>query len=140
MFQGNQGFMPQNGMYGSGGAYNGYSGFNSLRPQQPTPAGIQFVAGRQGAEEYVMAPNTNVILMDSGKPQFFIKNADANGCCSIKVYDFTEHIEAPTPVVDPNIYLTKEEFYKVIEELKETVGGAKQTATAPSPKLSQPLI
>lgn len=61
MFQSNQNFMPQTGM----GMYNGYGGFNSLRPQQPSSAGIQFVAGRQGAEEYVMVPNSNVLLMDS---------------------------------------------------------------------------
>ena len=135
MFQGNQGFMPQTGV--GMGMYNGYSGFNSLRPQQPSPAGIQFVAGRQGAEEYVMAPNSNVLLMDSNKPQFFIKSADANGCCSIKIYDFVEHIEPQPQVIDPSNYLTRREFNEAMEELKKVI---EKPAAAPVPKPSQPLI
>ena len=88
-----------------------------LFPQvQPQTQGIQYVNDRASAEAYQMPPNSNVILMDSNLPRFYIKQTDASGIATVKSYDFKE-----TEKEKPVEYVTKEEF----EKYKASVKGAK---------------
>jgi hypothetical protein len=120
--------MFQQGYYGNGG-FPAY-GYGSSAPRYGTPqSGIQFVEGQKGAEAYYLAPSTNALLMDSTGQRFFIKTADANGICSMRSYDFVEHVEeAPKPPIDTSNFITREEFKEAIEALK-TAQNAPKTAS-----------
>ena len=73
-------------------------------PYQSTQ-NIQYVNGKQSAEAYQMTPNSSVILMDSNQARFYLKQTDASGMATIKVYDFHEAEEEK-----PAEYVTKSEF------------------------------
>lgn len=83
--------------------------------QFPTQS-IQYVNGRQSAENYQMGANSSVILMDSNMNRFYSKHTDASGASTIKAYDFKE-AEEEKPVE----YVTKQEF----DKFKATMKGAK---------------
>lgn len=74
-------------------------------PIIPQTQNIQYVNGRQSAESYQMAANSSVILMDTNKARFYMKQTDASGMATVKAYDFTEAEEDK-----PAEYVTKKEF------------------------------
>jgi hypothetical protein len=76
----------------------------------PAPS-VQYVNDRQSAENYVMQPNSSVILMDSTKDTFYLKKADASGACTVEAYDFHKAED------DKPEFVTRKEF----EELKQIV-------------------
>ena len=49
-----------------------------------------WVNGEQEAMGYLVAPNSAVALWDSNSPTIYLKQADASGKPSIKVYDLVE--------------------------------------------------
>ena len=77
----------------------------------PTQA-IQYVNGRSSADNYVMQPNSSVILMDSTMDRFYLKKSDASGACITEAYDFYKAEEDTK-----SEYVTRKEF----EELKQIV-------------------
>lgn len=79
---------------------------------QPTQ-NIQYVNGRQSAESYQMPSNSSVILMDSNRARFYMKQTDASGMATIKAYDFKEVEENR-----PTEYVTKSEFETFKAEMK----------------------
>jgi hypothetical protein len=89
--------------------------FQSPYLSQPTQ-NIQYVNGRQSAESYQMPANSSVILMDSGKARFYMKQTDASGMATVRAYDFKEAVEEK-----PTEYVTKSEF----ESFKAEVKGVK---------------
>lgn len=89
--------------------------FNAF-PTQPNAfptQNIQYVNGKESAESYQMAPNSSVILMDSNKARFYVKQTDASGMSTLKSYDFKE-----TEEDKPAEYVTKSEFESFKAELK----------------------
>lgn len=99
------------------GAYGAPTYMNTM-----SRGSIQWVNGVEGAKAYSVYPNTSVLLMDSNLPRFYIKNADSNGMCSIKAYEFKEIVEQqPTPNVAPqpdlSAYVTRDELNKIIDGL-----------------------
>ena len=62
-----------------------------FQPQQnpPTPS-IVWVQSEQEALNYLVAPNSAVTLWDSNSPVVYLKQADASGKPSMKVYDLVE--------------------------------------------------
>lgn len=67
-----------------------------MQPQNP--AGNQsmvWVSGEQEAMGYLVAPNSAVALWDSNSPTIYLKQADASGKPSIKVYDLVERTQRP---------------------------------------------
>jgi len=65
-------------------------------PQNPVAqGGVQWVAGEQEARGYLIAPNSAVALWDSTAPTVYLKQADASGKPSLKIYDLVERTEAP---------------------------------------------
>lgn len=65
-------------------------------PQTPQPMPQQsgqsmvWVSGQAEAMSYLMAPNSAVALWDSNAPTIYLKQADASGKPSIKIYDLVE--------------------------------------------------
>ena len=62
-------------------------------PQQQqtnTLSGILWVSNEQEAVSYPVAPNAAVALWDSSRPSVYIKQADASGKPTMKIYDLSE--------------------------------------------------
>lgn len=102
-------FMPQPGQFGM--------------PQVQAPTQqmnqIQFVNGIESAKAFTLGPNQSVILMDSNKPVFYQKQADASGFCTIKAYSFQE-VKEDQP---EDKYLTKAEFKEWLSKVQNARGG-----------------
>lgn len=111
-------FMPQPG---------GQFGLPQM-PTQPAASQIQFVNGIESAKAYNLGPNQSVILMDSNKPVFYQKQADASGFCTIKAYSFQE-IKDDAP---EDKYLTKAEFKEWLSKIEQNSrgGGRHEPATS----------
>lgn len=93
-------------------------------PQNPVAqGGVQWVSGEQEARGYLIAPNSAVALWDSTAPTVYLKQADASGKPSLKIYDLVERTEAPqtAPAVKPEEYVTRKEF----DDLAAIVGEMK---------------
>ena len=107
--------------------YNPYNNYmppnmNTMQqPMQPNNIQISFTNGLTGAKGYSVPPNTTIFLMDSDAPQFYIKQSDRNGMCTIKAYKFEEVSESDAvkqpETIDVNKFVTKEELAAVIKEL-----------------------
>mgnify|MGYP001545203994 FL=1 len=72
--------------------------------QQPSPS-IVWVQNEMEAANYLVAPNSAVTLWDSNAPVVYLKQADASGKPSMKIYDLVERTQQPaqapkTPAVE----------------------------------------
>ena len=82
-------------------------------PQNPLPqSGVQWVAGEQEARSWMVAPNAAVARWDSTAPTVYLKQADASGKPTLKVYDLVERLaSAPDTQKAPAAeYVTRKEF------------------------------
>lgn len=84
--------------------------------QQTQTNGINWVQGIEGAKAYPVAPNANVMLMDSSANTFYIKSADATGRPTISLYDYEERkVGNDTTTQNKTAdYVTKEELYAIL--------------------------
>ena len=74
-------------------------------PQQQAAPSIVWVQNEMEAANYLVAPNSAVTLWDSNAPVVYLKQADASGKPSMKIYDLVERTQRPaqapqTPVVE----------------------------------------
>ena len=83
-------------------------------PQQQQMVGqsIIWVQNEQDAYNYLVAPNSAVALWDSNNPVVYLKQADASGKPTMKIYDLVERTTqrpqaAPQPAAE---YVTRQEF------------------------------
>ncbi len=78
--------------------------------------GINWVQGIEGAKAYPVAPNANVMLMDSSANTFYIKSADATGRPTISLYDYEERKVGNSSTADANTanFVTKDELEKIL--------------------------
>lgn len=63
-------------------------------PQQQSPS-IVWVQNEMEAANYLVAPNSAVTLWDSNAPVVYLKQADASGKPSMKIYDLVERTHRP---------------------------------------------
>ena len=84
--------------------------------QQTQSTGINWVQGIEGAKAYPVAPNANVMLMDSENDFFYIKSSDQIGHPVIKVYEYKEYQEEQKKETE---YVSKEEFEEFKNSLHE---------------------
>lgn len=84
--------------------------------QQTQTSGINWVQGIEGAKAYPVAPNANVMLMDSSANTFYIKSADATGRPTISLYDYEERkVGNDTTTQNKTAdFVTKEELYAIL--------------------------
>lgn len=82
-----------------------------IQQQQPVPS-IVWVQGEQEALSYMVAPNSAVALWDSLAPVVYLKQADASGKPTIKIYDLVERSNRPVQPQQAQVveYVTREEF------------------------------
>ena len=74
-------------------------------PQQQAAPSIVWVQNEMEAANYLVAPNSAVTLWDSNAPVVYLKQADASGKPSMKIYDLVERSQRPaqapqTPAVE----------------------------------------
>lgn len=82
-------------------------------PQNPVATGgVQWVSSEQEARGYLIAPNSAVALWDSTAPTVYLKQADASGKPTLKIYDLVERAETPrtAPQEKGVEFVTREEF------------------------------
>lgn len=76
-----------------------------VQPQQAQTGGqsMVWVSGEAEAMAYLVAPNSAVALWDSNAPTIYLKQADASGKPSIKVYDLVERTQKPVQASQPPV-------------------------------------
>lgn len=81
-------------------------------PQQQAAPSIVWVQNEMEAANYLVAPNSAVTLWDSNAPVVYLKQADASGKPSMKIYDLVERTQRPVqPSQTQHVeYATKEEL------------------------------
>lgn len=105
-------------------------------PQQQSPS-IVWIQNEMEAANYLVAPNSAVTLWDSNAPVVYLKQADASGKPSMKVYDLVERTQGPAqapqvPAVEYAPLSRLEALEARINELaavKETPKPTKRTTT-----------
>ena len=105
-------------------------------PQQQAPS-IVWVQNEMEAANYLVAPNSAVTLWDSNAPVVYLKQADASGKPSMKIYDLVERTQRPaqTPQVPAVEYapLSRLEALEArlneLAAVKETPKATKKTTT-----------
>ena len=100
-------------------------------PQNPLPqSGVQWVSGEQEARSWMVAPNAAVALWDSTAPTVYLKQADASGKPTLKVYDLVERLaSAPDAQKAPAAeYVTRKEFDALAALVGEIKGKKKRKA------------
>ena len=110
---------------------------NVQQAQQQTQGGMIWVQNEMEAANYLVAPNSAVTLRDSNSPVVYLKQADASGKPSMKIYDLVERTQRPvqaqqTPSVEYAPLSRLEALEARINELaavKETSKPPKRTTT-----------
>ena len=107
-----------------------------MQPQMPQPVpqnpvaqgGVQWVSGEQEARGYLIAPNSAVALWDSTAPTVYLKQADASGKPTLKIYDLVERAETPltAPQGKSVEFVTREEFDRLAALVGEINGKKKR--------------
>ena len=100
-------------------------------PPMQTPVaqgGVQWVAGRPEAENWLIAPNSAIALWDSTAPVVYLKQADASGKPTLKIYDLVERAETPrTATQEKGVeFVTRKEFDRLAALVGELKGKKKR--------------
>lgn len=98
-------------------------------PQNPVATGgVQWVSSEQEARGYLIAPNSAVALWDSTAPTVYLKQADASGKPTLKIYDLVERAEtASNAPQKPGVeFVTREEFDRLAALVGEMKGKKKR--------------
>ena len=98
-------------------------------PQNPVATGgVQWVSSEQEARGYLIAPNSAVALWDSTAPTVYLKQADASGKPTLKIYDLVERAETPrtAPREKGMEFVTREEFDRLAALVGEIKGKKKR--------------
>ena len=101
------------------------------QPVQQNPiaqGGVQWVSGEQEARGYLIAPNSAVALWDSTAPTVYLKQADASGKPTLKIYDLVERTETAStaPQKSGVEFVTREEFDRLAALVGEIKGKKKR--------------
>ena len=98
-------------------------------PQNPVATGgVQWVSSEQEARGYLIAPNSAVALWDSTAPTVYLKQADASGKPTLKIYDLVERTEtASNASQKPGVeFVTREEVDRLAALVGEIKGKKKR--------------
>lgn len=95
----------------------------------PIPqSGVQWVNGEMEARNWMVAPNAAIALWDSSAPTVYLKQADASGKPTLKIYDLVERAEtAPNAPRKSGVeFVTREEFDRLAALVGEIKGKKKR--------------
>ena len=88
---------------------------------QNTQGAPVWVQGEPGAKSFLLAPGQTAMLLDSERPVFYIKSADANGVPSMRTFDYVERTAQVAPQ-HAEQYATRAE----VEEIKAQLAAIMQ--------------
>ena len=86
--------------------------------QQQQTSGILWVSGMQEASMYPVAPNNAVALWEQSGKVIYLKQADATGKPTIKVYDLVERTEEAPAQTE---FATKADLGAVSKAIKDAL-------------------
>ncbi len=95
----------------------------------PIPqSGVQWVNGEMEARNWMVAPNAAIALWDSSAPTVYLKQADASGKPTLKIYDLVERAETGAPAAQKAgvEFVTREEFDRLAALVGEIKGKKKR--------------
>lgn len=98
-------------------------------PQNPiAQGGVQWVSCEQEARNWMIAPNAAVALWDSTAPTVYLKQADASGRPTLKIYDLVERAETPrtAPQEKGVEFVTRKDFDALAALVGELKGKKKR--------------
>lgn len=84
--------------------------------QQTSQPSINWVSGDREAAAYPVAPNNAVALWSQTEPVVYLKQADATGKPSMKIYDLVERTGTVAPT-EEKAFATKDELDHLREEI-----------------------
>ena len=96
------------------------------QPQRLSTSGIIWVNSEQEAQAYPVAPNNAIALWESSGKVVYLKQADATGKPTMRVYDLVERTSEPVQPEGPPEYITKQEYAKVVGAVKQIAEEVKQ--------------
>lgn len=95
-----------------------------MLPQQMQPQQITdpiWVVGVEGANAFLMAPNTRATLFDSTAPVFYVKTTDGTGKpYPLEIFDYSRRGGEPT-AVNAADYVTRKEFDELANAVKSLI-------------------
>lgn len=99
--------------------YGMYQQPNMVTVQNRQSNGIIWVNGEEGARAFVMAPNSNAILLDAeNEGKFYIKTTDNIGMCNLRIFDYKEIIDVnPNQGSNAVQFATKQDIVEIREML-----------------------
>ena len=100
------------------------------QPAQQQGQSIVWVQNEQEAFNYLVAPNSAVALWDSNNPVIYLKQADASGKPSMKIYDLVERVQRPVQSPSEQ-YVTRKEFETLAARMDELMKSAASEKEAP---------
>jgi len=83
------------------------------QPLQTMQSGIIWVSGDKEAAMYPIAPNNAVTLWSQSEPVVYLKQADASGKPTMKIYDLVERTDPSGPEAKAEEYATKADLTAV---------------------------
>lgn len=100
-------------------------------PQVANPvqqSSVQWVNGEIEARNWMVAPNAAIALWDSSAPTVYLKQADASGKPTLKIYDLVERTETASaaPQKSGVEFVTREEFDRLAALVGELKGKKKR--------------
>lgn len=100
------------------------------QPAQQQGQSIVWVQNEQEAFNYLVAPNSAVALWDSNNPVIYLKQADAAGKPSMKIYDLVERVQRPVQSPSEQ-YVTRKEFETLAARMDELMNSAASEKEVP---------
>lgn len=96
-----------------------------------TPVQNMIFVSEEDARNYMIPPNSKVLLMSKDKPVFYVKTTDTLGQSTFDTYKF-EKIQ-PAPQIDPNVVTRAdlEAFKSELIALLATTAQSTTTTTEP---------
>lgn len=84
--------------------------------------GIIWVQGENAAKSYPVRAGQSLLLMDSENPVMYIKSVDQSGMpLPLRIFDYTERISEADKQPVKEDYISRNEFEKFKEEIKESI-------------------
>lgn len=100
--------MPQNGVQSAGN-------------------GITWVLGENAAKSFPVGVGQTVVLMDREEPVMYMKSVDQSGMpLPLRVFDITERTETSSPKTSNTDYVSRSEFDKFKEDIRQTIKGMRK--------------
>lgn len=98
--------------------YQPYGLYQQQVQQPSTPSGILWVSGISEAQMFPVAPNNAVALWDQNGKTVFLKQADATGKPTMRIFELAERSQSvPGPDAKQDGDTGRNEIRNVLEEL-----------------------